>query len=293
MQWRSVACCALGLAALVAFVLSKQLAVFSLPAVLPLVLLAQLRLWTSGAKLHGLMATAAAFLPALGLFWFLDGRLQVPSDYHGSGYLFVWLGGGSGHGNVISGNGFNIWMFLGRDMWSSSHEAFYCFQLRGHELCLTPFGSGLVLYGGFVLALATLYFALLLRALHDGKFDDEMQMCFVVAALMLYLAQVNLGFNVLLTGTHERYLYFCFPFLILAAFYFAERTELLSWRAVLCFSAAASVYGGFVYWVLVLRLYIIPPHKVVALVHLILLIYISSFSVKLLQAPQVRANALA
>jgi hypothetical protein len=278
---RSAAYCALGLVALVALVLTKQLGVFSLPAVLPLVLLAQLRLWTSSTKLHGVMATAGTFLPAIALFLFLDSRLEVPSSFHGSGYLFVWLGGGSDHGNVISGNGFNIWMFLGRNMWSSSHKPFYCLQLSNRELCLTPFHSGLVLYGTYILALATLYFGLFWRSLLDGGFRDERQIRFIVATIVLYLAQVNLGFNIFLTGTHERYLYHCFSFLILTAFYFFEQAELLSWRSGLFFLAVATVYGAFVYSVLSDDDSLPSPHRFVAAIHSILLIYLFAFSFKL------------
>jgi hypothetical protein len=292
---RSVSCCVLGLLALVAFVLTKQLAVFSLPAVLPLAVLACLRLWTSGTKLHGAMATGSALLLGIAFFVFLDSRLEVPTIfqhpavgplYHGSGYLFVWLGGGSSHNNEISVNGFNIWTFLDRDMWSSSKEPFYCLRLRDHEFCLTPFHSGFALYGSYILALSAFYITLFFRPLLVRGFHDETQIRFMLATFVLYLAQVNLGFNVFLTGTHERYLYHCFPFLILAAFYFSENTDLLSWPSTLFFVAVATVYGGFVLLVprLSSRLSLLRLSEFDAAIYIVLLVYLFILSFRLVNS---------
>jgi hypothetical protein len=264
--------CGLGLVTLVALVLTKQLAVFSLPAIVPLLLLAQLKIWTSGTKLHGLIATVSTFLPPMILFWYLDSYFQVPSArFYGSGYLFVWLT--SDHANYISNDGFNIWVLV-RDMWSYSHTPFYCLRFHHHGLCLTPFRLGLVLYGTYVIALAVLYF---LKPLLAGKFPDERQLRFILATIILYLAEINLGFNVFLTGTHERYLYHCFPFLILAGFFF-EEASLLSWRSLLFFIAVGTIYGAFVYWVL--NPLVPSPLEFVVTIHLILLIYLLGFSFK-------------
>jgi hypothetical protein len=272
---RSIVCFTGALLALAAFVMTKQLAIFSLPALAALVLLASFNLWTINRRYAVILP--ATFLLACVFFRFIDSRFQVPPDYYGSGYLFVWLAGGIGHGDNISGNGFNIWTFLGRDMWSSSRESFACVRLSDHRFCSTPFHSGLALYGLYVLALTTIYTALCWR-LQGSRYKRRIQL--ILATLIMYLGQVNLGFNVFLTGTHERYLYHCFPFLILAAFYFFEQTELMSWHVVLFLVVVATIYGGFVYWVLSPSL---PnPHGFVATIHLILLIYLFAFSLKLL-----------
>jgi hypothetical protein len=138
-------------------------------------------------------------------------RLEVPSIFRHSGYLFVWLGGGSSHNNEISVNGFNIWTFLDRDMWSSSKEPFYCLRLRDYEFCLTPFHSGFALYGSYIFALSTFYITLFFRPLLVRGFRDATQIRFMLATFVLYLAQVNLGLNVFLTGTHERPSIIAFP----------------------------------------------------------------------------------
>ena len=213
-------------------------------------------------------------------------RLEVPSIFRHSGYLFVWLGGGSSHNNEISVNGFNIWTFLDRDMWSSSKEPFYCLRLRDHEFCLTPFHSGFALYGTYVLALSAFYITLFFRPLLVRNFRDETQIRFMLATFVLYLAQVNLGFNVFLTGTHERYLYHCFPFLILAAFYFSEHTDLLSWPSTLFFVAVATVYGGFVLLVprLSSRLSLLRLSEFDAAIYIVLLVYLFILSFRLVNS---------
>jgi hypothetical protein len=285
-SWGSSLSFTLGLLALVAFVLTKQLAVFSLPAIAPLVLLACLKLWSSGTQLYGAMAAAAAVLLAATAFWILDSSLKVPLHYYGSGYLFVWLVGSSHP--YISANGFNIWMLLGRDMLSSSKQPFACIQLLDSKFCLTPFHTGIALYVTYVLALAAFYFALFRRPLLRVSclFRDEVKMRFILATLILYLAQLNLGFNVFLTGTHERYLYHCFPFLMLAVFFFSE-ARMLSWRSVFFCLAVASVYGGFVYSVINPLPGFMSPvghHQFVAAIHLVLLIFLFLFSLSLLQS---------
>jgi len=281
LSWHSVAFCFFGIFASVMFILTKQLAVFSLPALLPLALLACLRLWTSGTKFHGAMAAGLALLSGVIFFWFLDSRLEVPSIYHGLSYLFVWISGGGP--SVISANGFNIWMLLGRDMWSSPKEPFYCLRSSGYQFCLTPSYSGLMLYGIYLLALSALNVALIFKLLQREGLHDQTRIRFMLAVLIMYIAQANLGLNVFLVGTHERYLYHCFPFLILAAFYFSEYTDLVSWRSIVLFVTAAILYGAFVFMVLIdtplIRL--LRVHEITAALFLLLLIYLCILSLKL------------
>ena len=219
-----------------AAVLTKQLTIFSIVGLMPLALLAFIKLW-SLSRLHKLAAIGSLFLAAA-LFVVVDTRLAV-HGYLGSSYLFVWIGGGSNHDEVISGNGFNIWMLLNRDMWSSSRVPFYCVTPFAKEICLTPHLSGLVLYGLYMLLLGAFFSVLSWRALTPLGFRDQTQLSFVLVSFILFLAQVNLGFNVFLTGTHERYLYHFFPFLLLASFFLLERSSLLSWRSVSSYLGAA------------------------------------------------------
>jgi hypothetical protein len=276
LSMRAVVYWTFGIFALVAFVLTKQLAIFSLPVVLAFILLACRSLWTSATKFQGVVAISSVLF-GIALFGFLDTRLEVPSTFWHSGYLFVWLGGGSSQGNMISRNGFNIWTFFEKDIWPTARQSIYCQQVVGHEFCLTPIRSGIALYISYILVLSVLYITAFLRPILIRGCRDERQTRFIIATLMLYLAQANLGFNMLLTGTHERYLYHCFPFLILAGVYFQEFSGLLSWRAVLFFAGVATIYGGFVLSVLHWPYQLHPLtrlHEFVAVVNFILLIYL-------------------
>ena len=60
----------------------------------------------------------------------------------------------------------------------------------------------------------------------------------LLALLSLLLGLTQLGFNVLLTGTHERYLFLGYPFLILATWWFARRGQMGMGLAVFTISAA-------------------------------------------------------
>lgn len=106
---------------------------------------------------------------------------------------------GSSHMKKISGNGFNIWMFLNRDMNSSSDIPFY----KG----LTPRNTGTFL---FVLYYITVTVFLIRKALKSKVIDSNIFLIFVV-----HLAMINLSFNILLSGTHERYLVHFFPFIFI------------------------------------------------------------------------------
>jgi hypothetical protein len=278
---RSISFFFVALLTLGAAVLTKQLTIFSAIGLVPLALLAFANLW-SLSKLHKFGAIGSVFI-AVALFVVVDTRLAV-HGYLGSSYLFVWLGGGSTHGAVISGNGFNIWTLLNRSMSSSSGVPFYCANLFAKEICLTPQHSGLIMYGLYMLLLGTLFWVLSWHALMPLGLRDQTQGNFVIVCFIVFLAQANLGFNVFLTGTHERYLYHCFPFLILASFFFLQQSSLLSWRSASFYLATAVVYGVFVAsilhplpaWLSLLR-----SHKFVALVNLALLLNLLFLSLRL------------
>ncbi|PWU13467.1 MAG: hypothetical protein C5B49_14745 [Bdellovibrio sp.] len=282
----STTCFAAALVALVGCLLTKQLTIFSVFALIPLLIFSFAKI-AAASKIQRLTALGS-LIGALGLFLVLDRRLSVPG-YLGSSYLYVWLGGESRQHEMISGrisgNGFNIWMFLERDMMSASNEPFYCHPIFEQSMCLTPRGVGRTLYFGYVSLIGYLFF-LLSRRLHHFGDNGEKQTRFILAASILFLVQINLGFNVLLTGTHERYLYHFYPFLMIVAIFYLPYRSLLNWRHFLFFIACAIVYGMFV-------LSILSPmpgdwpfsgkHRFVAAIHLILLGILTAFSVKLLK----------
>jgi hypothetical protein len=64
----------------------------------------------------------------------------------------------------------------------------------------------------------------------------------LLALLSLLLGLTQLGFNVLLTGTHERYLFLGYPFLILSTWWFARRGHMAMGLAV--WTLAAAILNG-------------------------------------------------
>ncbi len=231
------------LAALVlaGFVLVKQLNTFALPFFL---FLLALTLWSFWRDLggRGVAVALAALLVALIAFRLLDSRFALPPGAFGSTYWHGWQV--SPHGDVISGNGFNLWILLGRDMWSSSREPFTALRLGGWQQELTPYHTGIVLYALLLVFLFVTAFLTVRPLLARGavaRLADDGQAA-LLALLVLLLGLTQLGFNVLLTGTHERYLFLGYPFLILATWWFARRGWMGMGLAV--FTLAAAILNG-------------------------------------------------
>lgn len=254
------------------YLLSKQLAIFSLPFFLILFGITGYYL----VRDRGMLALIFAIAFFLFSFYSLDTLLEVlPQFYHSSSW-FIWQEG-SQHGDNISGNGFNLWMFLGRDMWSSSHAPFLTLQMGNWRRDLSPYQIGIFLYSIFVAFLLFTGFQTIWRVFKhqvDRKQKDRI-VAFLIAFLCLFHGLLHLGFNVFLTGTHERYLYLGYPFLLIPVAWFYLNYEACSWRLVVfCFLAAAA-YGGFVFsiigslpdWLFPLR-----RHEFLASIHLFLLL---------------------
>ena len=151
--------------------------------------------------------------------------------------VYIWQEGIFQNG-IISGNGFNIWMLLGRDMWSSAFVSF----VPGSWL-LNPYRMGQVFFLLFT-GLITLSLLLWLRPYyykHEKQLNREILLNFI-----LHLALVNLCFNVFLSGTRERYLFHFYPYIILAWIGLGEINPLFSSRVRSLLFLGANLYGLFV-----------------------------------------------
>jgi hypothetical protein len=193
-----------GAALLACILLTKQLAVFSAFS-LGLLLAADIVFHTRAWKAFLLYSTfaLAVFLSVLGIADLFLG-LKAPYFSH---LVYVWTEGIFQSG-LIAGNGFNLWVLLGRDMWGSAHVPVFASLPQ-----VTPYGTGQILF--LLLAgLITISLALALRAVfRSGKkfLDRETLLNFI-----LHLALINLCFNVFLTGTRDRYLFHFYPYIMLA-----------------------------------------------------------------------------
>lgn len=182
---------AAGLAGLHAAVLMKQLTLFSVPG---LVLLAGLGIARAGGgmlsrRTLGLAAAAAASCAV----WFVPDFFVELGDGWRSHLAYVLWGGGSAHGNVLSGNGANIWGWMCPDPGASALEPVL--------LGVSARTWGIVLFG---LAEA----GLLVWLIRERRREP-------VSGLVLFIGLTNLAMAVLLTGVHERYLVHGAPFLVL------------------------------------------------------------------------------
>jgi hypothetical protein len=128
-------------------------------------------------------------------------------------HLYYIFKTGSDQANEIARNGFNMWIFLGRPMRSSSHISLIADTASPLASILTPYTVGIFLFVTYNVILALSLLRLLLPRFRNGErtLTNEVLLNFV-----MHLALVNLACNVFLTGTHERYLYHFYPYVILA-----------------------------------------------------------------------------
>lgn len=216
------------------------------------------RRWT-GALLSLVVLVLSFITPIL----LVDSLLEFDPQY--LSHLHYVLATGSSHGDTISSFGFNIWSVFTDDPFGSSREPMSVFGLS-----LIPYKVGIALFllSVLLLSAAAIYF-------HVGEYKTgnraftSRHLCF----WLVHLALVNLGFNLLLTGTHERYLYHFYPFAI-AAVLFLQKMEGLN-RAVLL--GGAVFYGVFLYGYL--TGYNLDfdqlPYRIMTLLHLYLLVFIT------------------
>jgi len=250
---------------LASLVLLKQLTIFS---VLPLGLLLVVNIFFFSREWRQFFLNfslfAAAFLVPL-FVW--DFFLKLPAPYF-SHLIYIWSQG-SNHGDLISRDGFNLWIFLGRDMMSSSHISLF----KDIPL-LTPYNLGNFLFISFML-LITFSWLLSLRS-HFQRGENYLNREILLNGIF-YLALVNLGANIFLTGTHERYLYHFYPYIILAWLGLESYSRLFTSKALSFF-----VLGGCLYGLLILK--VLPnldfrlgywPNWLLGSFHLCLIVYLT------------------
>ena len=263
--WWQLRYVALGWLGFFSLPLVKQTSLFSLPALFLAAVYATACCWKALPTKFRLFALLPIPL-SLGLFLLPDLFLHLPPPFHFH-LEYIWLGGGSEHGNKISGNGFNIWMMLGRPMSASSLEPF------SHYKNWTPQRAGYVLF--ILTALVSLLWLFLAtlrsRFLFAGQHMATRR--WFLVCVLLFLALSNLEFNLFLTGTHERYLAHFYPFLIVALASLSSFGFNIPLRAFLGSVFMACLYGGFVssiIWSPPRLLTFVSLHLFVGSLHLVL-----------------------
>ena len=269
---KSLAAYAMGVLGFFCGILTKQTFVFSMPGLLVFWFMAT----CSILIVYGKSCRRSLLLVSLlgGLFFFIpEIFIRVPDSYIHQPVV-IFQEPLNPYGDKISGHGFNVWMFLGRPMDSSS----------GIPICLgvSPRHAGYALYLFFLVFLWWRLIRPLSRYLKQVRvgIPGAAPVTTVAALIIVAIGMSNLGFNVLLTGTHDRYLYHTYPFLIAGFLYFRGRVVGIGWRSIVYLAAAATVYGGFICARLDVTLnpLLIPGriHFFLTAVHLILLVWLSA-----------------
>jgi hypothetical protein len=276
--WKSGIYLILGTGSFAIYILTKQLAIFSLPFFLILGLITAWRYWQL-FQYKGIVWIFLALIFFIFFFRSLDSLLEVPEQFYNSSYWFVWKGGGSEHGNKISGNGLNIWMFLGRDMWSSSHIPFLSLKLGNFQYNFSPYQTGISLYSIFISLILFTCGKAIWKFCKSKIWSEQRDKAagYLISLLFLFHGLCHLGFNVLLSGTHERYLYLGYPFLLIAITWFYINQIEFSLRSIIFCFFAALAYGCFVFSIMGPLPQILFPfqrHEFLASLHLFILVFL-------------------
>ena len=164
-----------------AAILTKQLVLFTLPALGVLGVLALVR---HRRAPHVLLVGLSPLL------WFVaDPFLALPAGWR-SHLAFVLFGGGSAHGDFIVAGGASLWSLVA-DLNVSAHD----WRVLGVSAYVMGIVAYLLLQGGLLWRLAP-------------RRDSD-------AAIVLYAGLSHLGMATLLTGVHERYVVHGAPLLLL------------------------------------------------------------------------------
>jgi hypothetical protein len=217
-------------------ILTKQLIMFSLLS-LGFVAVVNIFLYSSQPKemmLSLVMIVLAFVLPIV----LIDLSLKLEDGYFS--HLQYVLATGSKHGEIISSFGFNIWTFLARSPSESSYVPLNVQLSEGLLISIVPFWVGISL---FLLLNALLIFMYARYFYRQYKNGIHLFSSVDIFLLILHLALVNLSFNLLLTGTHERYLYHFYPFAIMAW----SGLDFLSRKLVYFLVAGAIFYAAVLY----------------------------------------------
>ncbi|MBI2257303.1 MAG: glycosyltransferase family 39 protein [Flavobacteriia bacterium] len=184
-------------------------------------------------------------------FIFFEFFLYIPEKYFFSHLEKIFLEG-SDHINIIADNGFNLWTLFSNHQFDDSSKNWIFF--------LSPKTIGISLFSLFSLWLITKCFLFLKKF----KKINYVQIIF-------FILFFNLLFNVVLTGTHERYIYHFYPLYLIFIFSLQniKKENLINIEKILAF-VLATIYGVFVYLILRKHLNSFYFHHFLAILHLLL-----------------------
>jgi hypothetical protein len=237
-------------------ILTKQLLIFPV-AIILIFLFCFLFVYSSKIQFFTYLLTLICVI-IFPIFLF-DWWLYIPEKYIFSHFEKIFSEG-SEHINSISGNGFNIWMLFYNDQNSSATDTIF--------LNMSPKNIGLFLF--LIVNFWTIYLSFNFVKKMKENLDKKSIFVFLLGLFSFY----NLAFNLVLTGTHERYLYHFYPYLILFFLYlfYYRKNDLKFVHFDLILAIIGSlIYGFFVFCILKKYLDSISFHRFLLLFHLLLI----------------------
>ena len=246
--------------------LTKQLIYFSLGALGLIVFVNIVYLSKNGRTFlaYTFMSAFTFLLPIL----LVDASLQLKPPYFS--HIQYILATGSQHGDQIASLGFNIWTLFTKDLLGTSHNPL---QIGPISLApLTPFSTGYILFAILVISLLIIFVLDLRRQNTETKTFNRGQ---IISAL-IFFSLINLAFNLTLTGTHERYLYHFYPFMLMACLGLLSSSRYFNRTLLIVTFSGALFYGAYLF--AYLSGTIRPTDQTViqsaAVIHLCLFIYL-------------------
>jgi uncharacterized membrane protein len=218
--------------------LTKQLVVFSLPALAIVWIVAAMRT----TRVCPIWKIALSCVIALGSTLVIDQLSPTPPGYLGLSLLYV-LSTGSHHGEMISASGVTLYTLLHLPPPGSSRAAYPLFSLGSIPVTIVPFWFGLVTFVAACAASAWWIGAIARK--RKGASAIE-----VTCGLLLFAALCNLFMNTALPGNHERYLYH-YGFFIFPVLARLIQKRLVSPVLALVCLIHLTLYGYFVFSVLI------------------------------------------
>jgi hypothetical protein len=201
----------------------------------------------------------------------IDLNLNLPLSFI-SHLQYIWATG-SRHGDTISSFGFNIWIFLAQNPFGSSHNVINVGLNPIFSIPIVPYNLGIAFFLLSTSAFSVYFLKYLIDKFSKGIhiLDGEM-----ILGFLFHLSLVNLSFNLFLTGTHERYLFYFYPFLFVAFLGLESYNSLFNRKLLYVLIAGAVSYG------LVLYIYLIGaiksfgqmPFKALSVFHLAFFVYL-------------------
>lgn len=242
--------------------LTKQLIYFSMGA-LGLVLLVII-FWRSQEPLHvilSILTVGAAFLFPVIL---VDANLKLDAPYFS--HLQFLVSARSQQWDIISSLGFNIWVFFFKDLLGSARTPLFFGALSPNLL-------GIILFLALNIFLFLIFVRDIKRQTRAGPHGFERGQ---IISCLIYFSLVNLTFNLTLTGTHERYLYHFYPFILMACLGLFHHSRFFNRTLLTSLLAGSLFYGGYLYLYLSGRIDTADRGfiQVAAVVHLGLYIYL-------------------